>query len=113
MIRLKEGVSLAGLTTQALLGIKVAEAVYEKYDRVLWITSVNDGKHDETSLHHSGNAFDCRVWHLESWEQVKQIGDEIKAALGSDYDVVLEGRTLDNENAHIHVEYQPRQRTEI
>lgn len=113
MIRLKKGVNLSGLTTQALLAIRVAEAVYEKYDRVLWITSVNDGRHSKTSLHHSGNAFDCRTWNLESREQAEQVRDEIKEALGIDFDVVYEHdhRNLGSgNNSHLHIEYQPRQK---
>ena len=112
MIRLKKGVNLSGLTTQALLAIRVAEAVYENHERVLWITSVNDGKHSLTSLHYSGNAFDCRTWHLESKGHAIEVAAEIREVLGEDFDVIYEhdGRGKEGNNSHIHIEYQPRRK---
>ena len=113
MIRLKKGINLSGMTTQTLFAMGVAEAVYESHDKTLWITSVNDGKHSKTSLHHSGNAFDCRTWNLETKEQAKQVRDEIKEALGVDFDVIYEHDHRNDSrtnNSHLHIEYQPRQK---
>lgn len=110
MIRLKKRINLSGLTVQAFLAMRVAESIFEKHERVLWITSVNDGRHSIKSLHHSGNAFDCRAWNLRDEEHAEQVSKEIKEALGKDFDVVYEKYPKNPENNHIHIEYQPRQR---
>lgn len=101
MIKLKKGISLLGLTTQALLAITIVESVYKKHGNDLTITSVSDGKHSSTySLHYSGNAFDCRIWGISSEDLIK-IRDEIKSALGDDFVVLIE-------ETHIHVAYKPK-----
>lgn len=94
-------ISLAGLTTQALFAMNVANEIYKKHGLEFVITSVNDGKHSDTSLHHSGNAFDCRRYDDDQY--MLQLRDEIKEALRIDFDVILEGN-------HLHIEYQPRQK---
>ena len=113
MIRLKTGVSLSGLSVQALLAMRIAEGVYEQHERTLWITSVNDSKHSQTSLHYSGNAFDVRTWNLEDVDEAKMVHCEIKEALGIDFDVIYEHDHRNKEsgnNSHIHIEYQPRRK---
>mgnify|MGYP001593379548 CR=1 FL=1 len=76
----------------------VAEMVYRQYGTDLVITSANDGKHGDKTLHHKGLALDLRTWTLNGREM--QVAASLKKALGDDYDVVLE-------KDHIHVEYDP------
>lgn len=79
------------------------------------ITSLNDGRHSETSLHYcrSGKHTDrkCRAADIRSKYPVLngregEIRDEIKRRLGAHYDVLIEAVGTDNE--HFHVEYDPK-----
>lgn len=102
-----DSVKAGGMTTELLLGMIIANEVYQEYGKVMVVTSVTDGKHSKTSLHYSGNAADLRIY--DDWlpddngvfvnNQV--VRDEIKRRLCVDYDVVLESN-------HIHIEFQPR-----
>ena len=105
-MKLKPGVRLFDIKPQIVLGMIVVNAVYQKFGVEFVVTSVNDGKHGDGSWHYKGCAFDCRTKQaaLEGVEQ--RLRDEIKAALGDDYDVVLESVGTDNEQ--IHVEYDPK-----
>ncbi len=78
----------------------IARDVFKAHNVYFVITSVCDGKHSATSLHYTGCAFDCRIRALDA-KQRKQITSDLKVALTSDFDVVLEA-------THIHIEYQPR-----
>ena len=64
------------------------------------ITSGNDGKHGERSLHYKWQALDFRTF---DWPRGKsaEIVANIRRRLGKDYDVVLE-------SDHLHVEYDPK-----
>ena len=100
MIKLKDdSVDPANLSTQCLLAIVVVEQVLADYDSNLTITSLNDAKHSETSLHYRGDAFDVRVWDVP--DMTKDVAEDIRDCLNRHWDVVVE-------EDHIHVEYQPR-----
>jgi len=103
---LKPGVKLAGIRPELVL------AIYEA--RELWmlmtmsefvITSVTDGTHSANSLHYSGRAFDMRTKPAPG-DLVVRYRDRLRATLGSEFDVVLEGQGTPNE--HIHVEWDPK-----
>ena len=96
---LKEGVSLEGVSWRLFYAAVVCEAVYGEYGVGLVITSANDGKHGNKTLHHKGLALDLRTWTLKGREQ--EVAAKIRAKLGPDYDVVVEGD-------HIHLEYDPK-----
>lgn len=98
MIYLKKGVRLHGIRPELVLALGIADQVYADLDYATVVTSVIDGKHMRTSLHYTGGAFDIRVTknHGEALRQ------RIAHALGEDFDVVLE-------EAHIHVEWQPKE----
>lgn len=100
MLRLKQGVDLNGIKPELLVGIRVAECVYEAHNYDLWLTSVNDGKHGRGSLHYVGLAFDCRIHQIPTGI-VDQIVTTLKTYLNEQWDVVLE-------KTHIHIEYQPK-----
>ena len=70
------------------------------------ITSANDSKHMENSLHYRNLAIDLRTKNLP-----KLVIKDILFALGSNlepigYDVLLEG--LDTDKEHFHIEYDRR-----
>ena len=99
-MKLKHSVKLGDLKPQTVLAMQVAAEVYREVGAEFVITSVNDSKHMTNSLHYSGYAFDCRIWTLE--EDMRQsVTNDISAALGEDFDVVLE-------SDHIHLEWDPQ-----
>lgn len=102
MVKLKEGVTLLGLAPQMVIAVMAADALYERYGVDCVITSGNDGKHSVKSKHYAGCALDFRTRDLQDpIFHGKEIADELRAALGQDYDVILE-------TDHIHVEWEPR-----
>ncbi len=77
-------------------------------DGVLWLTSANDSQHMKDSLHYHNRAFDFRVKNLVGYTgnalkdaKVYDWRARIRATLGSNYDVVIEGD-------HLHVEYDTK-----
>ena len=97
-MKLKEGVNLEGVAWQMFKAAVIAEAVFAKYGSELVITSANDGKHGDHTLHHKGLALDIRTWHIAGREG--PVIEDLKRELGDAYDVVLE-------SDHIHLEYDP------
>ena len=102
-------VRFSKLTPQCVLAMMVVRSIYDtaltneelaKFPFV--ITSANDGKHSTASLHYSGNAFDLRIWAFkENPAALRAFASRCAAALGRDFDVVLE-------SDHLHVEYDPK-----
>ena len=101
MLRLKEGVSLRKLQPQAVLMAVVMDQIYGANGiKECVITSGDEGKHKPNSLHYVGLALDFRSREMTAVKQIKVIS-EARAALGRDFDVVLEPN-------HIHVEADPK-----
>jgi len=109
-MRLKAGAKPKGLTPQLVLGIIVAEGVFNHYGKECVITSLNDSTHMAGSKHYEGNGVDFRIRHLDGDDSeiksddlsmAKLIISDCKYCLGPDYDVVLE-------SDHIHMEYDPK-----
>lgn len=98
---IKQSVDLRGLAPQMVLAYYIASSIYERQGKTCWITSANDSKHGPNSLHYKGKALDLRTRNLRP-EQVHPIYTELKAALGPQFDVVLE-------TDHIHVEFDPKE----
>ena len=99
MISLKLGVDIIGIQPEIVLAIQIAHEVYQCFDANLVISSVADGKHMVGSLHETGMAVDFRLPRSEIDANV--VSEALKAALGKQFDVVLEGN-------HIHVEFDPK-----
>ena len=99
-MKIKPGVVLLDLKPQILLAIIIADRIFEQYQNELVITSVNDGKHMNNSLHFNGFAVDFRSRTFTEPQLINVI-QELKVSLGENYDVVKE---ID----HIHVEYDPK-----
>ena len=98
-MKLKPGVSLQDVSWRMFHAAVIAEAVYKKYGAELVITSANDGKHGDKTLHHKGLALDLRTWTLNG--RHLQVAEEMRRALGDEYDVVVE-------SDHIHLEHDPK-----
>lgn len=103
MLQIKPGVRVHGLKPEILLALQIATEIYQKHGFDCVLTSAIDGKHSRGSRHYTGSAIDLRTRHLPD---PGTIADEIKTALGADYDVVLEG--MGTPNQHIHIEFDPK-----
>ena len=101
-MKLKSGVKLTGLQPQMALAALIVTSVYAP--AACTITSANDSTHSEGSLHYKGQALDFRTKDYAG-DRVK-LRDDVRAALGPDFDVVLEA--LEQDNEHLHVEYDPK-----
>lgn len=117
-MRLKDlTIKLKDLQPQTVLAILIVNSYlqlqYPAYEHT--ITSINDGKHMDGSLHYKGCAVDFRTH--DYFIQVKDVKDQrqsllfslrdnIKNILGGDFDVIIEDPNGPNE--HMHVEYQPK-----
>lgn len=106
MIKLKnKTVNIATLNPVMWRAAVLVDDLCGKYKRDCIITSANDSKHGEGSLHGKDKALDFRTWHLPGGylglaaRDVAQRATAELKPLG--YDVVLE-------NDHLHVEYQPK-----
>jgi len=67
----------------------------------LIVTALRDGKHKVGSKHYQGRAFDCRTRNVDDADVLLRIVKEVRATLGSDFDVILH-------KTHLHVEYDPK-----
>ena len=96
MYTLKKGVSMVGLQLVMRPVIKEAGKIWGgQGKKTLRITSTLEGSHGISSFHPFGLAVD-----LELPPRPEMACHELRVALGSNYDVVLEGD-------HVHVEYDP------
>jgi len=107
MIMCKKGghipVSISGFRNELIIAIIIASGVlYEKYGVDFVITSGSEDypDHMRGSLHYSGSAVDFRSRDIPQEDRTAVLED-IKDALPSEFDVVLEG-------SHFHMEYQPK-----
>lgn len=99
-MRLKPGVSIAGLRPELAIALHIAEAVYEDHGSELVITAGTDGTHSPGSLHYVGLAVDLRTTNVPSG-RLDSIVNGLRDALGAEFDVV-------KESDHIHLEFQPK-----
>lgn len=110
MILLKSGVSLRNLQPQVILAMMVVRDYFtDKGIKNFTVTSCNDGTHMKGSLHYEGRAFDTRTHDISltnrtAW--LEQMRNDIKNALGNEFDVILED--VGGANEHLHIEFDPK-----
>lgn len=102
---IKLGVSLKDLQPQMAIAYAIIQDIYRQFGYGCTITSGNDGVHMAGSCHGTGDALDFRTKHLER-PDFRVMMEEVKAALGQEFDVVIEN--VGEPNEHLHVEYQPK-----
>lgn len=100
-IKLKEGVRLTGLSSQAHFALVCAVHVFEELGASEFVvTSANDRTHKRGSKHYRGDGLDFRIWVLPE-ERRAAARERLAHRLGPDFDVILEAD-------HMHVEYDPK-----
>lgn len=97
-IQLKYGVKLKDLKPQTVLAMVIVHSILARSGTDCIITSCNDSKHSAASLHYDGRAFDFRTKNYKFNKDA--LMQEIRAALGDEFDVVLEDEGGPNEHAH-------------
>lgn len=101
MIKLKSGARIDNLQPEIVLGILIAEGVYDSLGVDLVITEVTGSKHQKGSLHYVGLAVDLRSRDF-SKEQLPVVLANLRENLGTEFDVVYE-------QDHVHVEFDPKE----
>lgn len=110
-MQLKQDVKLKDLQPPTLIGLFITLELWRATFGSIefMITSVNDGKHMQNSLHYKGCAFDCRTHTILGDNRealIKGFHDKLAINLGPNFDTLLED--LGTPNEHIHVEYDPK-----
>jgi len=98
-MKLKPGADLRGIKPEIILAMILCEPIISKYAPFV-VTSVCDGKHMQGSKHYEGMAIDIRTREMQA-AMLKPCLEELKEALGHQYDAILEGD-------HFHVEFDPK-----
>lgn len=103
MIRIADDVEtpvrMGGLRPEVLFVLLVAWPIFERHGSDVVVTAHGpEAAHSRGSLHYVWLAIDLRRWYLDDADAACQ---ELQAALGPDYDVVLE-------KTHVHIEHQPK-----
>jgi hypothetical protein len=100
-MKIKPGVKIGLLKPQMVFALVIVDHIFwHEYGYRAVLTSGNDGKHKDTSLHYKGYAVDIRRSDIER-EDIHSIHEDMVEALGKEFDVVLE-------STHWHIEYQPK-----
>lgn len=120
MIRRRdEGVVLEGMTPETTDALLRCGGIFSQHGLTAVVTSGRDSH--ASGLHPTGRAFDLRLPSRLVFEQVlrtpwdkkerdfdQRVALEIRAALGENFDVILERHQSNQWAWHIHVEYDPR-----
>jgi len=99
-IIVKQGVIFKRITYPIYRVLGILFDVSNMLGKQMVITSANDSKHKENSLHYKDLAIDIRIRHLEQ-DEIQLVLNYLRKKLGEDYDVILE-------SDHIHIEYDPK-----
>lgn len=96
---IKPGVRVLGVRPEIVLALAILQDVFAKAGVPFVITSIMEGTHSRASLHYTGCAADLR--RPPDTARATELVGLAKAALGDDFDVLLE-------SDHFHLEWQPK-----
>jgi hypothetical protein len=99
-LSMKTGASLRLVQPQAAVMAQIVEGCYAAINVPCVVTAGSDGIHMVGSLHYKGLAMDFRTSNVPEPSRAELVL-AIRAALGAEFDVVLE-------TDHIHAEWQPK-----
>jgi len=94
---IKAGVDISRLKRETRRALGIVEDIYTANNELFVVSSTYEGNHSAGSLHYANDAFDVRKPEAK-WFKIR---DEIRATLGSNFDVV-------GEVDHIHIEHDPK-----
>ena len=95
-------VSPNGVRPEIVLALQIAAPLFAEYEADCIITSMTEGEHSSTTLHHKGLAVDLRSHHLSQTDKLGLV-DDLRDLLPPYYEVYLED--VNGPNEHIHIEY--------
>jgi hypothetical protein len=105
-VSIKPGVVIKEFNSQLCHVCYSAWFVWKEYGLTATITSANDGKHMENSLHYKNLAWDLRIWGLPNPAEAADKLRNLLNAKRNDYDVIFgDANHLD----HVHVEFDPKE----
>jgi hypothetical protein len=94
---IKAGVDISRLLPPIRKKLNEISRIWSRFDALpLVITSTYEGTHSASSLHYANLAIDIR-----RPAGAANFIEALKAALGRDYDIILE-------YGHVHIEYDPK-----
>lgn len=105
MIALKTGVRLHGIRPELIVAILAAEGLWAAQGVPLVITACIEGTHVEASDHYSGTAVDVRTKNLPAGKAT-DVTQQLQAALGEDFYILLE--FVGGANEHCHISWRPK-----
>lgn len=105
-LSLKPGSGISGIKPEMVLGLMIVKSVFDAFSIDMIITEGTKGKHMANSLHYGGLAADIRSKHIATSKLKMSVLQKAQAALGDDFDFILESEGKINE--HFHMEYQPK-----
>ncbi len=104
-MRVKQGISIAGIQAETVVGLFMAVPIVEKHllaeARMTSGTEAAQGRVIR-SLHVVGYAFDLGIAGLTPGD-ADELRDDLVAAMGDEWDILIR-------STHVHVEYQPHWR---
>ena len=104
-MKIKKGVSIAGVQPAMVLGMLVINSVYIKWNVEYVLTSIMEGKHKSYSLHYVGFAQDSRTREFIKAD-LSAVAEDLRESLGDEFEVIFEGD-------HFHIEFQPQRGTNL
>ena len=104
-MKCKKGVRVFGVSNEILFALVIVESIFHAYEINPVVTSMRDSLHSKRSKHYSGNAVDIRMKYISDTSKQVIITNEIREALTSEFDVLLEN--VGTESVHLHVEFDP------
>lgn len=113
MLQIKPTAKLAGLKREIIDVLQLIAEIYQKHGYDCILTEGTGGVHRVSSKHYSGHAIDLRTKHIEGFDKLMDIKNDLTAHLGPTFDVLYEGTRRDSSgeitaNEHFHIEYDPK-----